>query len=79
MKTGRKLLVAAIGMALAERFLNAHWLNPAFLIPLVELICFSRGIRLYSVRLKSLSAAGGERNFSSNVFPRREQSVKEQL
>jgi len=43
-----------------ERFLNAHWLNPAFLIPLVEL---SPGVRTdpdVVARLKSLLEAIGK-------------------
>ena len=37
-----------------ERFLNAHWLNPAFLIPLVELSPGARTDRAVTERLKTL-------------------------
>ena len=37
-----------------ERFLNAHWLNPAFLIPLVELSPSARTDPVVTARLKAL-------------------------
>ena len=37
-----------------ERFLNAHWLNPAFLIPLVELSPSARTDPAVTARLKAL-------------------------
>jgi 3-hydroxybutyryl-CoA dehydrogenase len=37
-----------------ERFLNAHWLNPAYLIPLVELSPGARTDPAVTVRLKAL-------------------------
>ena len=37
-----------------ERFLNAHWLNPAFLIPLVELSPGARTDPAVTARLKAL-------------------------
>jgi len=37
-----------------ERFLNAHWLNPAFLIPLVEISPGARTDPAITARLKSL-------------------------
>jgi len=37
-----------------ERFLNAHWLNPAFLIPLVEISPGARTDPTITARLKSL-------------------------
>ena len=43
-----------------ERFLNAHWLNPAFLIPLVELSPGARTDPGVTERLKSLLEAIGK-------------------
>jgi 3-hydroxybutyryl-CoA dehydrogenase len=37
-----------------QRFLNAHWLNPAFLVPLVELSPGARTDAAVTVRLKAL-------------------------
>ena len=41
-------------VARPERFLNAHWLNPAFLIPLVELSPGERTDPAVTARLKAL-------------------------
>ena len=43
-----------------ERFLNAHWLNPAYLVPLVELSPGARTSREVTVRLKALLEAIGK-------------------
>lgn len=43
-----------------ERFLNAHWLNPAFLIPLVELSVGAKTSPAVVDRLKSLLEAVGK-------------------
>ncbi|MBX6328277.1 MAG: 3-hydroxybutyryl-CoA dehydrogenase [Pseudolabrys sp.] len=43
-----------------ERFLNAHWLNPAFLVPLVELSPGARTDPAVTARLKSLLEAIGK-------------------
>ena len=37
-----------------ERFLNAHWLNPAFLMPLVELSPGAKTDPVVTARLKAL-------------------------
>jgi 3-hydroxybutyryl-CoA dehydrogenase len=42
------------GVAHPERFLNAHWLNPAYLIPLVELSPGARTDPAVTARLKAL-------------------------
>ncbi len=41
-------------MAQPERFLNAHWLNPAFLVPLVELSPGARTDPAVTAKLKTL-------------------------
>jgi 3-hydroxybutyryl-CoA dehydrogenase len=41
-------------MARPERFLNAHWLNPAFLVPLVELSPGARTDPAVTAKLKTL-------------------------
>jgi 3-hydroxybutyryl-CoA dehydrogenase len=41
-------------VARPERFLNAHWLNPAFIVPLVELSPGARTDPAVTVRLKAL-------------------------
>jgi 3-hydroxybutyryl-CoA dehydrogenase len=43
-----------------ERFLNAHWLNPAYLVPLVELSPGARTSREVTTRLKALLEAIGK-------------------
>jgi 3-hydroxybutyryl-CoA dehydrogenase len=43
-----------------ERFLNAHWLNPAFLVPLVELSPGARTSREVTAKLKALLEAIGK-------------------
>lgn len=43
-----------------RRFLNAHWLNPAFLIPLVELSPGARTDPAVTVRLKAMLEAIGK-------------------
>jgi 3-hydroxybutyryl-CoA dehydrogenase len=43
-----------------ERFLNAHWLNPAFLIPLVELMPGARTDPAVTERLKALLESIGK-------------------
>ena len=44
----------------AERLLNAHWLNPAYVIPLVELSAHAGTSRAVIDRLKSLLEAAGK-------------------
>ena len=44
----------------AERFLNAHWLNPAYLMPLVELAAHERTEALVIGRLKQLLVDAGK-------------------
>jgi 3-hydroxybutyryl-CoA dehydrogenase len=44
----------AVAVAHPERFLNAHWLNPAFLVPLVELSPGARTDAAVTARLKTL-------------------------
>jgi 3-hydroxybutyryl-CoA dehydrogenase len=41
-------------VALPERFLNAHWLNPAYLVPLVELSPGARTDPAVTARLKAM-------------------------
>ena len=41
-------------VAYPERFLNAHWLNPAYLVPLVELSPGARTDATVTMRLKTL-------------------------
>jgi 3-hydroxybutyryl-CoA dehydrogenase len=43
-----------------ERFLNAHWLNPAYLVPLVELAPGARTDPAVTARLKTLLEAIGK-------------------
>jgi 3-hydroxybutyryl-CoA dehydrogenase len=43
-----------------ERFLNAHWLNPAYLVPLVELSPGARTSREVTAKLKALLEAIGK-------------------
>jgi 3-hydroxybutyryl-CoA dehydrogenase len=43
-----------------ERFLNAHWLNPAYLVPLVELAPGTRTDPAVTARLKALLEAIGK-------------------
>jgi 3-hydroxybutyryl-CoA dehydrogenase len=43
-----------------ERFLNAHWLNPAFLVPLVELSPGAHTSREVTAKLKALLEAIGK-------------------
>jgi 3-hydroxybutyryl-CoA dehydrogenase len=47
-------------VAHAERFLNAHWLNPAYLVPLVELSPGTRTRGEVTTRLKALLEAIGK-------------------
>ena len=54
--TTSTILVDDLSGAVAhpERFLNAHWLNPAFLVPLVELSPGARTDPAVTARLKAL-------------------------
>jgi 3-hydroxybutyryl-CoA dehydrogenase len=54
--TTSTILVDDLADAVAhpERFLNAHWLNPAFLVPLVELSPGARTDPAVTARLKAL-------------------------
>jgi 3-hydroxybutyryl-CoA dehydrogenase len=54
--TTSTILVDELASAVAhpQRFLNAHWLNPAFLVPLVELSPGARTDAAVTVRLKAL-------------------------
>jgi 3-hydroxybutyryl-CoA dehydrogenase len=54
--TTSTILVDDLAAAVAhpERFLNAHWLNPAFLVPLVELSPGARTDPAVTARLKAL-------------------------
>jgi 3-hydroxybutyryl-CoA dehydrogenase len=54
--TTSTILVDDLAAAVAhpERFLNAHWLNPAFLVPLVELSPGARTDAAVTQRLKTL-------------------------
>jgi 3-hydroxybutyryl-CoA dehydrogenase len=54
--TTSTILVDDLAGAVAqpERFLNAHWLNPAFLVPLVELSPGARTDAAVTARLKAL-------------------------
>jgi len=54
--TTSTILVDDLAKAVAnpERFLNAHWLNPAFLVPLVELSPGARTDPAVTARLKAL-------------------------
>jgi 3-hydroxybutyryl-CoA dehydrogenase len=54
--TTSTILVDDLSSAVAhpERFLNAHWLNPAFLVPLVELAPGSHTDPVIVARVKSL-------------------------
>lgn len=54
--TTSTILVDDLSSAVArpERFLNAHWLNPAFVIPLVELAPGARTDPAVTARLKAL-------------------------
>lgn len=45
---------------LPERFLNIHWLNPAYVIPVVELSCHSRTAPEVLARAKALMEAIGK-------------------
>jgi 3-hydroxybutyryl-CoA dehydrogenase len=60
--TTSTILVDDLSGAVAhpERFLNAHWLNPAYLVPLVELSPGARTSREVTVRLKTLLEAIGK-------------------
>jgi 3-hydroxybutyryl-CoA dehydrogenase len=48
-------------VARPERFLNCHWLNPAYLIPLVELSPHAGTDRAVTARMKSLLEAIGKK------------------
>ncbi len=50
----------AAGLEHPERFLNAHWLNPAFLIPLVEISAARRTARETRERLRALLEEAGK-------------------
>ena len=54
--TTSTILVDDLAAAVAhpQRFLNAHWLNPAFLVPLVELSPGARTDAAVTARLKTL-------------------------
>jgi 3-hydroxybutyryl-CoA dehydrogenase len=54
--TTSTILVDDLAAAVAhpQRFLNAHWLNPAFLVPLVELSPGARTDAVVTARLKAL-------------------------
>ena len=60
--TTSTILVDDLSGAVAEpeRFLNAHWLNPAYLVPLVELSPGSRTRPEVTARLEALLAAIGK-------------------
>jgi 3-hydroxybutyryl-CoA dehydrogenase len=60
--TTSTILVDDLSCAVAhpERFLNAHWLNPAYLVPLVELSPGSRTRSEVTTRLKGLLEAIGK-------------------
>jgi 3-hydroxybutyryl-CoA dehydrogenase len=60
--TTSTILVDDLAEAVAnpERFLNAHWLNPAFLVPLVELSPGARTDPAVTARLKALLEAIGK-------------------
>ena len=60
--TTSTILVDDLSPAVAhpERFLNAHWLNPAFLMPLVELSPGSRTDSAVTERLKQLLESVGK-------------------
>jgi 3-hydroxybutyryl-CoA dehydrogenase len=60
--TTSTILVDDLSGAVAhpERFLNAHWLNPAYLVPLVELSPGAYTSREVTVRLKTLLEAIGK-------------------
>jgi 3-hydroxybutyryl-CoA dehydrogenase len=50
----------ADAVAAPERFLNAHWLNPAYLVPLVELAPGARTDPAVTARLKALLESIGK-------------------
>jgi 3-hydroxybutyryl-CoA dehydrogenase len=60
--TTSTILVDDLSGAVAhpERFLNAHWLNPAYLVPLVELSPGARTSSEVTARLKALLEAIGK-------------------
>lgn len=60
--TTSTILVDALASAVAkpERFLNAHWLNPAFLVPLVELSPGARTDPAVTQRLRALLESIGK-------------------
>jgi 3-hydroxybutyryl-CoA dehydrogenase len=60
--TTSTILVDDLSSAVAhpERFLNAHWLNPAFLVPLVELSPGARTDPAVTARLKALLESIGK-------------------
>jgi 3-hydroxybutyryl-CoA dehydrogenase len=60
--TTSTILVDDLADAVAhpERFLNAHWLNPAFLVPLVELSPGARTDPAVTARLKALLESIGK-------------------
>src|SRR5262249_35169126 len=60
--TTSTILVDDLSSAIAkpERFLNAHWLNPAFLVPLVELSPGARTDPAIVTKLKALLEAVGK-------------------
>jgi 3-hydroxybutyryl-CoA dehydrogenase len=60
--TTSTILVDDLSGAVAqpERFLNAHWLNPAYLVPLVELSPGARTDPAVTARLKALLEGIGE-------------------
>ena len=60
--TTSTILVDDLSAAVAhpERFLNAHWLNPAFLVPLVELSPGARTDPAVTARLKALLESIGK-------------------
>jgi 3-hydroxybutyryl-CoA dehydrogenase len=60
--TTSTILVDDLASAIAhpERFLNAHWLNPAFLVPLVELSPGARTDPAVTQRLKALLESIGK-------------------
>jgi 3-hydroxybutyryl-CoA dehydrogenase len=60
--TTSTFLVSELADAVAgsERFLNAHWLNPAYVIPLVELSPHARTAPAVTARIKALLEAIGK-------------------
>jgi 3-hydroxybutyryl-CoA dehydrogenase len=68
--TSTMLSTALAGLvAKPERFLNCHWLNPAYLIPLVELSPHAGTDPAVTVRLKSILEAIGKQPVVCKAAP----------